>query len=118
MSTDKKQTFMKGALILMIANIIVKVIGAAFKIPLTYILGEEGMALFSTSYNVYTWLFIVATAGIPVAISRMISETRAKGNFAEVEKIRKVSFSLLFVIGIAGTAILFFGAEAFAKLKK
>ena len=116
MSTDKKQTFMKGALILMIANIIVKVIGAAFKIPLTYILGEEGMALFSTSYNVYTWLFIVATAGIPVAISRMISETRAKGNFAEVEKIRKVSFSLLFVIGIAGTAILFFGAEAFAKL--
>ena len=116
MSTDKKQTFMKGALILMIANIIVKVIGAAFKIPLTYILGEEGMALFSTSYNVYTWLFIVATAGIPVAISRMISETRAKGNFAEVEKIRKVSFALLFVIGIAGTAILFFGAEAFAKL--
>ncbi len=116
MSTDKKQTFMKGALILMIANIIVKVIGAAFKIPLTYILGEEGMALFSTSYNVYTWLFIVATAGIPVAISRMISETRAKGNFSEVERIRKVSFSLLLVIGVAGTLILFFGADAFAKL--
>lgn len=116
MSSDKKQTFMKGALILMIANIVVKIIGAAFKIPLTYILGEEGMALFSTSYNVYTWLFIVATAGIPVAISRMISETRAKGNFAEVDRIRKVSFSLLSVIGIAGTLILFFGAEFFARL--
>ncbi len=116
MGTDKKQTFMKGALILMVANIIVKVIGAAFKIPLTYILGEEGMALFSTSYNVYTWLFIVATAGIPVAISRMISETYAKKNYQEVERIRKVSFLLLSVIGIAGTLILFFGAELFSEL--
>jgi len=112
----KKQTFMQGALILMIANIIVKVIGAAFKIPLTYLLGEEGMALFSTSYTMYTWLFIVATAGIPVAISRMISQTRAKGNFLEVERIFKVSFSLLAVIGISGTVILFFGAELFANL--
>lgn len=116
MSSDKKQTFMKGALILMIANIIVKVIGAAFKIPLTYLLGEEGMALFSTSYTMYTWLFIVATAGIPVAISRMISHTRAKGNHAEVERIFKVSFSLLAVIGISGTAILYFGAGIFADL--
>ncbi len=116
MSSDKKQTFMKGALILMIANIIVKVIGAAFKIPITYLIGEEGMALFSTSYNVYTWLFIVATAGIPVAISRMISETRARGNHAEVERIFKVSFSLLTFIGVAGTLILFFGADLFSRL--
>ena len=116
MSSDKKQTFMKGALILMIANIIVKVIGAAFKIPITYLIGEEGMALFSTSYNVYTWLFIVATAGIPVAISRMISETRARGNHSEVERIFKVSFSLLSFIGVAGTLILFFGADLFSRL--
>ena len=62
MSSQKKQTFMKGALILVIANIIVKVIGAAFKIPLTYLLDEECMALFSAIYTMYTWLFIVATA--------------------------------------------------------
>jgi len=116
MNTDKKQTFMKGALILMVANIIVKVIGAAFKIPLTYLLGEEGMALFSTSYTMYTWLFIVATAGIPVAISRMISETRARGNSNEVDRIFKVSFSLLTFIGVFGTLILFFGAGIFARL--
>jgi len=116
MSNDKKQTFMKGALILMIANIVVKVIGAAFKIPLTYILDEEGMALFSTSYNVYTWLFIVATAGLPVAISRMVSEARGKDNENEVERIFKVSIGMLLVIGIAGTLILFFGADAFSRL--
>ena len=60
---------MKGAVILIAANIIVKLIGAAFKIPLTYLLNEEGNALLSTSYTMYTFLFIVATAGLPVAIS-------------------------------------------------
>lgn len=114
MSSDKKQNFMKGALILMIANIVVKVIGAAFKIPLTYLLEEEGMALFATSYTMYTWLFIVATAGIPVAISRMISESRTKGNFKEVKRIFAVSQKLLVGIGVVGTLVLFFGADMFA----
>ncbi len=118
MTSDKKQTFMKGALILMIANIIVKVIGAAFKIPLTYLLGEEGMALFSTSYTMYTWLFIVATAGIPVAISRMISEAKTKGNYKEVKRIFCVSRNLLIGIGVFGTLILYFGAGVFSDLLK
>lgn len=113
---SKKQTFMKGAFILIVANIIVKVIGAAFKIPLTYLLDEDGMALFTTSYTMYTWLFIIATAGLPVAISRMISESRAKGNYGEVKKILHVSFTLLGIIGIAGTLVLFFGAGTFARL--
>ena len=115
MSSDKKQAFMKGALILMIANIIVKVIGAAFKIPLTYLLGEEGMALFSTSYTMYTWFFIIATAGIPVAISRMISEARTKENYKEVKRIFSVSSRLLICIGVVGTIVLYFGSSWLAK---
>ena len=106
---------MKGALILMIANIIVKVIGAAFKIPLTYLLGEEGMALFSTSYTMYTWFFIIATAGIPVAISRMISEARTKENYKEVKRIFSVSSRLLICIGVVGTIVLYFGSSWLAK---
>ena len=112
--SNKKQNFMKGAVILIAANIIVKLIGAAFKIPLTYLLNEEGMALFSTSYTMYTFLFIVATAGLPVAISRMISQSRAKGNLKEVKKIFSVSIRLLAAIGIVGTCVLFFGAGYFA----
>lgn len=115
MKSEKNSNFMKGAIILIIANIIVKIIGAAFKIPLTYLLHEDGMALFTTSYTMYTWLFIVATAGIPVAISRMISESRAKNNYGEVKRIFSVSFKLLAVIGIVGSCVLFFGAEFFAK---
>lgn len=108
-------TFMYGAIILLVANILVKLIGAVFKIPLTYILGEEGMGYFSTSYQVYTWLFIVATAGIPVAISRMISESKAKERINEIQNIFSVSSALLVCIGITGFAILYFGADFFAE---
>ena len=107
---------MHGAIILLIANILVKVIGAVFKIPLTYILGEEGMGYFSTSYQVYTWMFIVATAGIPVAISKMISESHTQNRLTEVRNIFSVSIRLLLTIGVAGFAILYFGADFFAKV--
>lgn len=111
----KKENFMKGAFILIAANILVKVIGAGFKIPLTYLLNENGMALFTTSYTLYAWLFIIATAGMPVAISRMISEARAKQNYGEVKKIFRVSLALLSAIGIIGACILYFGAGIFAE---
>lgn len=111
----KSDSFIKGALILLIANALVKVIGAVFKIPLTYILGEEGMGYFSTSYQMYTWMFIIATAGLPVAISRMVSESIAKGRIAEKNRILSVSMKLLGVIGIVGFLLLFFGADFFAN---
>ncbi len=116
MSHKKSQSFVEGALILMIANILVKVIGAIFKIPLNYLLGDEGMGYFGTAYTVYNWLFIIATAGMPVAISKMVAEAKAKGNNLEAHKIFAVSYRLLAIMGIAGFAFLFFGAEACASL--
>jgi len=117
LSVKPKQTssFMHGAIILLVANILVKVIGAVFKIPLTYILGEEGMGYFSTAYQVYTWMFIIATAGIPVAISKMISESHAKNRLNEIRNIHSVSIRLLSCIGIIGFAVLYFGADFFAN---
>lgn len=106
---------MYGAIILLIANALVKVIGAVFKIPLTYILHEDGMGYFSTAYQMYTWMFIVATAGLPVAISKMVSESSAGGNDYEVSRIFSVSMRLLMVIGVAGCAALYFGADFFAQ---
>lgn len=106
---------MKGALILMIANLLVKLIGAGFKIPLTYVLGKEGMGLFSSSYQMYAWMFVIATAGFPVAISRMVAESRARGNISESKKIFRCSILLMTIIGIIGSAILYFGAETFTE---
>lgn len=113
--TNVNQSFMKGAVILIIANALVKVIGAVFKIPLTYIIGEEGMGYFSTAYQMYTWLFIIATAGIPVAISKMVSESIAKNKAYEARHILSVSMKLLMCIGVFGFVVLFFGADFFAE---
>jgi len=72
------------------------------------------MGLFSTAYTVYTWLFIIATAGFPVAISKMIAESTALGREKETGKIFRISFILLGIIGICGTAVLYFFADAFS----
>lgn len=116
MSNKENRAFVKGALILMIANIAVKIIGALFKIPLNYLIGDDGMGYFGSAYTVYNWLFIVATAGFPVAISKMVSESRAKGNYKEAQNIFSVSFKLLLFIGIMGCALLYFGAEKCAGI--
>lgn len=97
------------------ANFLVKIIGAVFKIPLAHILKEEGMALFSSAYNLYAILFVIATAGLPVAVSKMVSESVAKNNAAEARKIFHAALSLLTVIGLLGACVLFFCAGALAK---
>ena len=109
---------MYGAAVLLIANILVKIIGACFKIPLTYLLDEAGMGLFTTSYTIYTWLFVVATAGLPVAISKMVAESSALGKTKETKKILHASLLLLTVIGVVGTSVLYFCADEFAAFTK
>lgn len=112
MSKDKKQTFVQGALILAIAGIIVKVIGAAFKIPLNHLIHDEGMGLFGASYQIYTVLFIVATAGFPTAISKMVAESLAMGRRREAERIFKIALTILVSIGVVGSVFLFvFGKQ-------
>jgi len=106
---------MEGAAVLVIAHLIVKIIGACFKIPLANILQETGMAYFSRAYNLYAALFVMATAGLPVAVSKMVSESLAKNNFKESKKILRAAVALLSIIGTIGTLILFFGARFFAE---
>lgn len=102
---------MEGAAVLVIAHLVVKIIGACFKIPLANILHETGMAYFSRAYNLYAAIFVMATAGLPVAVSKMVSESLAKENYQESKKILHSAVLLLTIIGAIGTAVLFFGAR-------
>lgn len=114
MKQIKKQSFMEGAAVLVIAHLVVKVIGACFKIPLANILQETGMAYFSRAYNLYAAMFVMATAGLPVAVSKMVSESLAKENYSESKKVLRAAVVLLTVIGAIGAAVMFFGARIFA----
>lgn len=112
---EKRQSFVHGAAILAIGGIVVKVIGACYKIPLGGLLGPVGMADFSIAYNIYALLFVLSTAGVPAAVSKMISEAYASGESGEMYKIYKVSYLAFALVGFLGFAVMFVGAEPLAR---
>lgn len=122
MQTENKQQaaerrlFFSGVVFLGASNIIVKVIGLFFKIPMSYTLGDVGMGYFSAAYQIYTWLYMLSTAGLPVAVSILISERRAYGDLGGVRRIVKLSGAVFLMFGIGGSLLMFFGADALARL--
>lgn len=117
MKNNKKMGFIEGAMIIAVAGILVKIIGAIFKIPLdTYVLKTDGMALYNTSYTIYNLLFVISTAGLPTAISKLVAESDSRGDYDGSRKILKVSLLLLFGIGALGSLLLGFGSKFFSGL--
>ena len=109
---DKGNKFIKGAAILGIAGVVIKLLGAVFRIPLTNLIGDRGMSYYGVAYTIYGALLVLSTAGIPVAISRMVSERIAVGEYRNAHKVFKVATSLLFGIGILSFSVCYFGGEA------
>ena len=109
---NSSKLFFSGVLILTISNLIIKVIGLMFKIPMNHIVGDEGMGYYNSAYTFYTYLYMLSTAGLPTAISIMVSDSRAKCQFNQVKRILKVSLALFIGIGIVGTCVMLFGAGA------
>ncbi len=112
--SNKGQTFVFGAVLLMASNLIVKIIGALFKIPLTRMIGVGGMAYFNAAYTIYVNFYQISTAGLPVAVSRMIASSNLKGNTKEVKRIFRLAYWLFFAIGVVGTAIMIILSRTFA----
>ncbi len=114
----KKQNFVEGAIILMIANLLVKVFGAIFKIPLTNIIGVEAMAYFNSAYGFYVIFYMISTAGLPVAVSKMVSSAEARENRRESELIFRIAYTLFFVFGLIGMIVMVVFASAYADYVK
>ena len=98
--------FISGVFILSLSTLIVKIIGLAFKIPMLSLLGMEGMGYFNSAYEIYAVLCVVSTAGLPVALSILISSARAFDDDAKIVKIYKVAVRIFFVLGTVGTVIM------------
>lgn len=110
MASEKKQSVLNGAMMLMVAVVLVKLIGALFKIPLTDMLGATGRGYFNSAYEVYTPIFAISMAGLPVAVSRMVAENVALNKYREARMVFKVSQRIFTVVGIAGTLVLLIAA--------
>ena len=101
-----KGLLVSSVLVYGISNILTKVIGLFFKIPMNDLLGDAGMAYFNAAYSIYVLFYMISTAGLPVAVSRLVAESRAQGRFKQVKKIYKLTLLLFFVIGALGTGIM------------
>lgn len=115
MAKTRKNSFFGGAATLALAIGVVKIIGALFKIPIVGILGD-GYADFSDAYNIYAVLLTVATAGLPVALSKMVAANHAVGHNGQVRKIFRVSLAVFFTLGFVSFLLMFFGAGFLAGL--
>lgn len=111
-------SFIKGTAILIFANAVSKILGAVFKIPLTYILQEEGMAIFNTAMGVYTTVLTFVISGFPLALSRLCAEEYALCNYSGLKKSVRVATALMSVLGIIGTAVMLIFADFFAYAMK
>lgn len=113
-STVKKgavNMFFSGVLILTLANILVKATGLIFKIVLNRVVGSAGAGYYSSAYEIYAFLYVIATSGLPVALSIMVAKSRARGRFREAKKIFDVAIVVFLIIGgiFASLMILFSG---------
>jgi len=111
----QRQNFLKGAMVLSIAGAISKLLGAIYRIPLARLLGGEGMGLYQMAYPIYTTILALATAGVPVAISVLVSRKEAEGFSGDSRKIFRVSLLILFVFGIFLTIIVMQSAQFIAS---
>ena len=106
MSDEKKQSFLHGAALLAGATAIVKVIGAFYKIPLNAIIGEQGFSYFYTAYEIYSVLLLISTAGLPVAVSRLISQAHSLRHYNQVRQVYKTSRNIFLVLGALSSLLM------------
>ncbi len=106
MSDNKKQNFLQGTALLAMATAIVKIIGAIYKIPLNAIIGKQGFSYYSTAYEIYNVLLMISTAGLPVAMSRMISQANSLGHNNRIRRIYSTARSIFLTLGIAGSLLM------------
>lgn len=112
----KKNSFIEGTIIASIAIIFIKFLGAVYVIPFYKIIGEQGGTLYSYAYNIYNLFLNISIAGIPIAISKIISEYNAKNMYQTKEKAYKIGKNIMLIFAIVTFLIMFVFSEEIASL--
>ena len=110
------QNVLQGALVLAASAFIVKLIGAFFKVPLANIIGGTGMGYFMTAYDLFNPVRALAIAGIPVAVSKMVSEAIATGRYADARRTFRAALGIMCCTGLLGSGAIFLFGRQFAEL--
>lgn len=108
--------FVAGAAVLAVAGIIVKIIGAFFRIPLANTIGSVGMCYYEVAYPYYSGLLVVSTAGFPTAISKMVSERASLGDYSGAKDVFKTALLILVGVGLFTGVLMYFASDSLASL--
>lgn len=111
----KQQSFEYGAIILLCSTVLVKIIGAVFKIPLARLWVEDGFGCFDSAYQLFTPIYTLAMAGLPIAISRIVAADVRKGKYKDVRNTFKVAKRLFMITGLTGFVIMMLLVYPFVK---
>lgn len=112
----KAQSFLQGAVVLGASMVIVKIMGMVYKILLSNMYGGVGTGLFNSAYALYNPLFTLSTAGFPIAISRMVSESVTKKRFRDVKQIHRLSVPIFVVCGCVCFLAMVLGSFVYVKI--
>ena len=109
----KRQTFIQGSILLIGSAIVVKLIGAFFKIPLANVLGGNGMNYFGCSYSLFLPIYAVMINGLSPAVSKLTAERVSIGDYTTIEKIRRVSLIVFTIVGVLGSILMIVCSKIF-----
>lgn len=116
MKKSLKQRYLTSAFILLAATVIVKIISAVYKIPLTSYIGAEGRGYFSIAYNLCLPVHSITMGAFPLALTKLVSSYEAKGDILKVKVLRKASKRLFFIIGVIGMAVMLIAAKPYCNI--
>jgi stage V sporulation protein B len=108
------KNFLKGAAVLGAAGLIVKIIGAIYRIPLTNLIGTEGIGYYQPAYQVYNLLLVISLAGFPTAIARLVSEKISLDNFKGAQQVFKLAMTTLITLAAVSSFFVYIFADQIA----
>jgi len=106
----RNQSMARGFAVLSAAGIITKVMSLLYIPFFIAIIGEEGYGIYAAALQVYVFIYVIGNSGIPVAISKSVSELTATDNYKDAYRVFKIARSYLFIIGLLLSLIMFFTA--------
>ena len=111
-----KQRYLSSAFILLLSTVVVKLISAFYKIPLTGFIGAEGRGYFSIAYNFCMPIHALTMGAFPLALTKLVSSYEAKGDYAKIHALRFASKRLFLIVGIIGLAVMLLLAKPYSEL--
>ncbi|HHW07421.1 MAG TPA: stage V sporulation protein B [Clostridia bacterium] len=108
-----KQGFFRGVLILMVGSVLTRVLGFGYRIYMVRLIGAEGIGLYEMVFPVVTLILVLTTAGIPVAVAKLIADNSAQSQQQRMNTIMSISLLLLALTGMLIPSVLTYGAPWF-----